>query len=201
MKWVSILPNKVTVGGKPIETKDRGLGLLTELYRNYVNDYPKYFKMDGLCKLGFMASELLLQQDEEERFQSREDRAVILLNSTSSIDADQHFQATIRDMDNYFPSPSLFVYTLPNIVTGEIAIRNHYYGETSFYVIDEFSENTLLQVCQLTFCDGHTQSLICGWVDYANESSFNALLFLCSRKEIEYTKAFLGQFNQIKQSR
>ena len=42
------------------------------------------------------------------------------------------FQETIQHADSYYPSPALFVYTLPNIVTGEIAIRNKYYGETSF---------------------------------------------------------------------
>ena len=109
--------------------------MLVELYREYVKDYPKFFKMDTLSRLGFMAAELLLQAEGAERFVPREDRAVILANRSASIKNDKDYLETISE-GNYYPSPALFVYTLPNIVTGEIAIRNKYLGETAFYVLD-----------------------------------------------------------------
>ena len=37
---------------------------LTDLYRRYVGDYPKFFKMDGLSKLGFVATEMLLKENQ-----------------------------------------------------------------------------------------------------------------------------------------
>ena len=77
-----------------------------------------------------MASELLLQAEGAERFVPREDRAVVFFNRSASLQADTAYQATIQDPDNFYPSPAAFVYTLPNIVTGEIAIRNKYFGET-----------------------------------------------------------------------
>ncbi len=45
------------------------------LYRRLGCDYPKFFKMDRFCRLGFLASEMLLA-DDPERFVPREDRAV-----------------------------------------------------------------------------------------------------------------------------
>ena len=103
---------------------------LVDLYRREVGDYPKFFKMDPLSRLGFMATELLKKQA------PTADYGVLLFNRSSSMADDLAFQATIQDKDNWFPSPALFVYTLPNIVTGEIAIRNHYQTETNFMVLD-----------------------------------------------------------------
>ena len=40
-----------------------GAEKLVELYRTHVGNYPKFFKMDPLCRLGFVASEMLLNQE------------------------------------------------------------------------------------------------------------------------------------------
>ncbi|MBP5644485.1 MAG: 3-oxoacyl-ACP synthase [Bacteroidales bacterium] len=103
---------------------------LVDLYRSEVGDYPKFFKMDPLSRLGFVASEMLLKKSPVAGY------GVLLFNRSSSMADDMAFQATIQDKDNWFPSPALFVYTLPNIVTGEIAIRNHFQTETNFMVLD-----------------------------------------------------------------
>ncbi len=175
--WVRITPNGVELDGNRLETTAHGAALLTELYRNRVNDYPKFFKMDELSKLGFMASELILQADGD-RHQDSEDRAVILFNRSSSVCNDQKYQETIQTADDYFPSPALFVYTLPNIVTGEIAIRNGWYGETSFYVLDKYDEYLIRQVLKASFLDALTRSALCGWVDYKDDEHFEAYVKL-----------------------
>ena len=36
--------------------------MLVELYRRFADDYPKFFKMDTLCRLGFIAAEILLKE-------------------------------------------------------------------------------------------------------------------------------------------
>ena len=118
---------------------NQGNAQLTELYRTHIGDWPKFYKMDTLSKAGFVATELLLKKVGERRCSSEEfirSRAIVLFGSTASLCADRNYQATIQDRDNYYPSPALFVYTLPNIVTGDIAIRNHWRGETSFYVLE-----------------------------------------------------------------
>ena len=74
---VYITPNEVSIDGKVLNHNENGAAMLTELYRAHVGDYPKFFKMDTLSKLGFVASELLLQAEGAERFVPREDRAVV----------------------------------------------------------------------------------------------------------------------------
>ena len=113
MMKVYINPETVLVNGKALAHKETGSALLTELYRAHIGDYPKFFKMDTLSKLGFVASELLLQAEGKPRFEPCEDRAVVFFNRSASLQADTAYQATIQDPDNFFPSPAAFVYTLP----------------------------------------------------------------------------------------
>ena len=175
---VDITPNEVKVDGKVLNHNETGGALLTELYRTCVGDYPKFFKMDTLCKLGFVASELLLQAEGAPRFEPREDRAVVFFNRSASLQADTAYQATIQDPENFFPSPAAFVYTLPNIVTGEIAIRNKYYGETSFLVLEEYDESIVARELQNAFLDPMTKSILGGWLDCTDENHFEAHIFL-----------------------
>ena len=129
---IEITPTSVVLNGQPIAIKETGEKMLVELYRRFVGDYPKFFKMDTLCRLGFIAAEILLK---EPTANGQQPTAVILANRSASIKNDTDYLATISE-GNYYPSPALFVYTLPNIVTGEIAIRHHIQGETSFYILD-----------------------------------------------------------------
>lgn len=53
---VTIRPGATHLNSELISDKD-----ITGLYREFAGDYPKFFKMDALCKLGFIAAELLLR--------------------------------------------------------------------------------------------------------------------------------------------
>ena len=183
--YVIITPETVKLNGVTMSHAEQGSALLTELYRAHVGDYPKFFKMDTLSKLGFVASEMLLQDEGQERFVPREDRAVVLFNRTASLQADTNYQSTIQDPENYFPSPAAFVYTLPNIVTGEIAIRNKYYGETTFMVLPENDPQLMAQQLQNAFRDPMTQSILGGWLDCDDESHFEARLFLIEKQQFD----------------
>ena len=147
---------------------------LTALYRAEVGDYPKFFKMDTACKLGFLLAERLA---EEPRFTPREDRAVLMFSTCGSLCNDRHYEDTVRE----FPSPSLFVYTLPNIITGEIAIRNKFEGETSAYVLERFDPETFVTLVEQAFQDAVTESAVCGWVDVRSYDDFTAFAFLVER--------------------
>ena len=174
---VTITPEGLTIDGKYQPATATGKALLTELYRTYVGDYPKFYKMDGLSKLGFLASELLMKYEQDELPTEDEQRAVILFNHSASIDTDQHYLASILPGD-YYPSPSLFVYTLPNIVTGEIAIRHHLHGETSFYSLASRNEQLMTQIQQAALSDQATTSMITGWIDYEDEAHFCADMYI-----------------------
>lgn len=173
---VVIRPDDVEVDGRHLPIEAQGKDLLTALYRQYVGDYPKYYKMDPLSRLGFIASELLLQAEGAERFVACDDRTVIFFNHSSSVCADRQYIETIADPDNCFPSPSVFVYTLPNIVTGEIAIRNCYHGETSFYILPRQDDRLMQHILQASCLDSATQSILCGWLDYEDDAHFEAQL-------------------------
>lgn len=181
--WIHITPGSLRINDHPV-LSSTGPGFLTELYRKYINNYPKFFKMDTLCRLGFVASEILLGEEKgiTARFTERDDRAVILFNRSSSLHTDRNFQQTIQDSDNYYPSPSLFVYTLPNIVTGEIAIRNKFYGETSFYVTADFDRELMDFHIMNAFQDPGTHSVLGGWLNCENDEDFEAILFLIERE-------------------
>lgn len=171
---VKLTPNFLEVNGKRVAEAVAGESFLTQLYRAYNLSYPKFFKMDVLCKVGFIASEILLEAEGAERFVPRADRAVILFNRHSSLHADCTFQQTITNPSEFYPSPSVFVYTLPNIVTGEIAIRNKYHGESSFILLPDKSEEAMNQAVEWAFLDGETTSALTGWVEAVSESEFEA---------------------------
>lgn len=145
--------------------------LLTTLYKQMIGNYPKFYKMDGLSRLGFVASEILLNAEKGE---TDKERAIIFFNHSSSIASDRNYKESINDKDNYFPSPSIFVYTLPNIVTGEIAIRNHFHGETSFFILPDKDERMMEEILQASCLDDQSKSFLTGWIDYEDERHFEA---------------------------
>ena len=187
--FVVIIPEAVKLNGMDLTHAEQGNALLTELYRAQVGDYPKFFKMDTLSKLGFVASEMLLKDEGQERYVPRENRAVVLFNKTASLQADTNYQTTIQDPENFFPSPAAFVYTLPNIVTGEIAIRNKYFGETSFIVMESCDAQIMARQLMNAFQDPMTQSILGGWLDCNDENHFEARLFLIEKQQFNNTES------------
>lgn len=152
---------------------------LTEIYKQQIGDYPRFYKMDILSRLAFVAAELL-----KESLPAREEvgwEAVILFNHSSSLVADRQFLSTISGADGFFPSPSVFVYTLPNIAAGEVAIRHHICGETSFYILPKKDETLMQQILEASLRASGATSVISGWVDAESETSYECEL---SRYEI-----------------
>lgn len=168
---VHILPDGVTLDGRPLPVQSQGAGLLSEIYRKYVGDYPKYHKMDSLSRLAFLATELLLSRGDVPQDSGR---ATILFNRTSSVVADRCHLGSIAKPGEFYPSPSVFLGTLPNIATGEIAIRHGYTGETSLYITDFRDEALMKKVVSSSFSLGGFRSLICGFVDCDRGDSFEA---------------------------
>jgi len=79
---------------------------------------------------------------------------------------------------NFFPSPAVFVYTLPNIVTGEVAIKHKTYGETAFYALEKKDDVLIHHLLQTVCCDTTTEKIIGGWLEYESEDCFEADLCL-----------------------
>ncbi|MGN0281674.1 MAG: beta-ketoacyl synthase N-terminal-like domain-containing protein [Prevotella sp.] len=170
---VTITPGSVCVDGEMLVEKADAATMLTKLYKEYVGDYPKYYKMDPLSRLGFVATELLVKPSGLSSAEL-EHCAVAFAGSRGSWADDCKHQATIADENDFFPSPAVFVYTLPNIVTGEIAIRHKIYGETMFYYLSEEHSDQTWQLLELSFDDPQTNMVIGGWLDYTDENDYKA---------------------------
>lgn len=178
---VHLTENNVTVDGSHVDVTSHGKSMLTELYKKYVGNYPKFYKMDIQSRLGLIATELLLSAEDKDlsdsdkkRFDERSDRAIMLVGHSGCWVADENYLQSICNADEYYPSPERFVYTLPNIVTGEIAIRNHYHGETGFYLLHSKDNRMTQDIILTAFEDPSMKSVVGGWIECESENKFEA---------------------------
>ena len=63
--------------------------LFRSVYLHYNIDYPKFFKMDNLCKLAFLSAEILLQGTDVLQKYPSEQIGIILENASSSLEYDR----------------------------------------------------------------------------------------------------------------
>jgi 3-oxoacyl-(acyl-carrier-protein) synthase len=149
---------------------------LTEVYKHSGINYSRFYKMDNLSKLGWLASEILLQDSFKKETYKPGEIGLILSNTNASLDTDLRYMESVKDI----ASPSLFVYTLPNIVTGEICIRNNFKGEDAFFVFDSFNADFIEKYAGGLLEQNKLQGCICGWVDIIG-NDYKAALFLVEK--------------------
>jgi hypothetical protein len=104
------------------------------------------------------------------------------MNSSSSLDTDLSYNQTIKDKSNYFPSPSVFVYTLPNILIGELCIRHGIKGENAFFIFNCFEPQKILDLVHLLLDKDRAQACLCGWVEVL-EDNFESVIFLVEKEQ------------------
>lgn len=150
----------------------------THLYRENKVSYPKYFKMDHLSRLGFLMADLLLKDTALYGDHPKLQTGIFLNNHSASLDTDQDYQDTLGA--EYFPSPAVFVYTLPNIVMGEIAIKHKIYGENTFFVSETFDIQSLFDYVYQSFNQTKMENALVGWVEYY-KGNMEAFMMLVSK--------------------
>ena len=169
---------------------------LTAAYRHFELQYPKFYKMDHLSKLGWLANEVLLHENFDNGKYKPEDIGIILSNANASLDTDIKYFETTKTM----ASPAQFVYTLPNIVVGEISIRHHFKGENAFFISSVFDTGFIEQYVSNLLNNNILQCCICGWVDVL-DNKYNATLFLLekdkSNNSVNFTKENLNKIYQL----
>lgn len=178
---VEITPTRVAVDGHEVPCQSAGKALLTELYKRMVGDYPRFYKMDLHSRLGFLAAELLLKADDVKDEMAISDCAVVLFGRHGSVVADRNYFRTIATPDDFYPSPERFIYTLPNIVTGEIAIRHQLHAETTFIYLPRYNEPELKHLIQVCARQISSKYLLTGWIDAENDKNYFAKLRLLRR--------------------
>ncbi|MFT3739407.1 MAG: hypothetical protein QM786_11665 [Breznakibacter sp.] len=143
------------------------------LYKRKEIDYPKFYKMSNMCKLGFLAAELLLEGSGVSRMEPTR-TALVLACRAASLQADVEYQKSISAI----PSPALFVYTLANIVTGEICIRHGIKGEEMMLVQEQFDRDGLMGYVEILTREGNTDVCVAGFVDFDEKDKYWASLYL-----------------------
>lgn len=163
----------------------------TECYKHLNIPYPKFYKMDTMSKLGILATEYLLADMDISEVNEYK-RCMIFQNTESSLATDRNYAETLKTI----PSPALFVYTLPNIVMGEIAIKHKLKGENTFFVSSVFNAAPLMEYAQLLF-QGHVAELvILGFIDFSS-SDQDVLLCLLSKSKEGQSSLDLEQIDAI----
>jgi len=127
--------------------------------------YPKFYKMDHLSKLGFLAAEVLLKGRKLSAEAGPEAVALVLSNAHASLDTDVRYWEAAQTVS----SPALFVYTLANIVAGEICIRHGFKGENAFFIAGAFDPRLLSSYTNLVLAHPPTQYALAGWIDVMDD--------------------------------
>lgn len=163
-----------------------------ELFLSLKKDYSKFYKMDALAKMAFIGVQLIKEAVNFQQFEDDE-VALIFANKFSSYDDDSKYIESYTNKGK--PSPSLFVYTLPNILTGEIAISEKWYGENIFFIEEKF--NPSLYLDQINFyLRKESKVCLCGWVESVNGNE-ECILFAVDQSEGNITEnELLNLYNQ-----
>jgi len=184
-KYCIISPKEVNINGKVdyVNKDNENFGpYMKAIYKQNEIKYPKYFKMDSLCKLAFNASEIVIKGNDHLKELDPTKIGVILQNSHSSLDTDTKYNDTIKDKKNYFPSPAVFVYTLPNVMIGEICIRNKFQGENTCFIAKEFDTEFITDYVNELLDSEKLEACITGWVDYI-DGEYCAMMFLVEKNK------------------
>lgn len=152
-------------------SNDSGLEQATALYKYLGLAYPKFFKMDLLSKVGYLCSELLLR-DMDFATVDLQHTATFISTKDGCLEVDKKFLESTQDI----PSPGLFVYTLPNIVLGEICIRYKFKGEQICYVCPEIDKEEMIFYLKDIFDNRNQKHCLCGHVN-ALETSIDVEMY------------------------
>ena len=140
---------------------------IREEYKALENPNMKFFKMSDLCKSAYIAVENLMNENPLSCKYDPKDIAVILSNSSASLDTDLEHQRILEKRLPEGTSPAVFVYTLPSVAAGEICIRNKFQGDNTFLIDDdvEFTKS----YAEMLISEGYAKAVIYGWCDKLNE--------------------------------
>ncbi|MEE1062209.1 MAG: beta-ketoacyl synthase N-terminal-like domain-containing protein [Paludibacteraceae bacterium] len=147
------------------------------LFASVSEPYMKFSKMDDYCRLGTTAVQLLLDKVGGLSQYDPYEIALIVNTDTGCIESDLAHWDNIT-ADEYVSSPAIFVYTLPNVVAGEICIKNKFKGEGVTLVGNADDPKTIVE----RFCGGtDTKAVIYLYVDKCDDKfSAKSILFVRS---------------------
>lgn len=197
-QYCLIRNKKIILNGKIIieeETQAEFPSFLSSVYKTFGSEYPKFYKMDLLCKLGMLTTDFLIDFGSKIKKYDSSDIAVVLANSQSSLETDTRFLETIADENKFYPNPALFVYTLPNILIGEISIKYKLKGESVFFISRTPDFDFLKTYAESVLRESRAKAIITGWVDLDTDHNYESVLFLIEKKKPSQNSRFPWTFN------
>ena len=148
--------------------------LRSEAYKNLALSDRKFYKMDDLSKLGYIAMEYLYDNKIISRDIDPLKLALLFCNRSSSLDTDLKHQNIIDTLGDIEASPAIFVYTLPNVVLGEICIRHKIKGENNFFIGNSMPEDFMRDYADYILTNYNLAGVLYGWCELlGNNYSLN----------------------------
>lgn len=188
--YCTIRDRSIALNGTTFLKMDVGTTLaefLKSAYRRLAVDYPKFHKMDSLCKAIFIATELMARHSGP----YKSDTALIFSNRSSSYLSDNKHALGIFNTENATASPATFVYTLPNIALGEISIRHQLHSENVFFIFDRYSPEFLVPYTQAALDDKKLANAISGWTEISGHTCDLLLYYIGKSGSVPHTVAQL----------
>lgn len=141
---------------------------IREAFKSRGENNMKFYKMDDLCKLGYVAAAWLLDGTEF----GEEECGMVLSGKYGCLDTDMKHQQIIDKEGDAASSPAVFVYTLPNVAAGEISIRHHIKGENTWFWSDDRTMSDLKHYASLMAGASDLRYCIIGHLDFLNGEYF-----------------------------
>ncbi len=172
-----IKSNHVSLNGAKVfqsENNDEYADFIRAAFKNISSEpYMKFAKMDDFCKLALTSVEYL-------GINGVENTALLLHTNSGCIHSDlRHLENISQGAEN--ASPAVFVYTLPNIALGEIAIRHKFKGENLTRIVESFDEKALMDDAT-TLLDNGADIVVAMYVDYFDSTCYSAISSVVSRE-------------------
>lgn len=158
----------IELNGERVMTNDMAddfPAFIRKAYTSLDMGYRKFYKMDDLSKLGFITTAWLTGTVNGFAAFPPESKGIIMANRSSSLDSDIHYQRNLVEVGDHEASPALFVYTLPNVMLGEICIYWKMKGENTFFVQREFDRDFMMRYAGIVMQETGLDYCIVGWCD------------------------------------
>ena len=172
VRRLRITPDGLSLDEKDVPLENRGASLITEVFKKYLADGSRFFKMDLYSRLAYVGTSLLAKDSLADY--DPEDVALVIFTQNGSVLADRKHLSTFSNPEEFYPSPAVFINTLPNVVLGEIAVKNNVKGETTLVLLPSRDEAAMSRIIEATGSVTGPAVMICGWIDCDSEDSYIA---------------------------
>lgn len=162
MPQCTITRKRITSGDKILFEASDGIDFFQSAYDALTINYPRYFKVDHLSKLALLASAVIFPERiiEEHAYST----GLVLSTHHGSLDTDMRFWESTKQV----ASPSLFVYTLANVMAGELCIRYGIKGENYCFATIGFQPQWHAEQSKLLRHHANLKQVLHGYANYIN---------------------------------